>query len=95
MGRNKKHPEHNPEQLMNELLDNLVGVWTGEKEPELKAVSAELEMSPAKVRKLLITASTRDAICDEWRLAPPLTPLVRYAMMHTSGHRMAPVPARF
>ena len=60
MGRKKKHPEHNPEQLMNELLDNLVQVWTGEKEPELKAISAELEMSPAKVRKLLITASTRD-----------------------------------
>ena len=60
MGRKKKHPEHNPEQFMNELLDNLVQVWTGEKEPELKAVSAELEMSPAKVRKLLITASTRD-----------------------------------
>lgn len=60
MGRKKKHPDHNPEQLMNELLDNLVGLWTSEKEPELKAVSAELEMSPAKVRKLLITASTRD-----------------------------------
>lgn len=60
MGRKKKHPEHNPEQLMNELLDNLVQVWTGEKEPELKAVSAELEMSPAKVRKLLITAGERD-----------------------------------
>ena len=60
MGRKKKHPEHNPEQLMNELLDNLIQVWTGEIEPELKAVSAELEMSPAKVRKLLITAGERD-----------------------------------
>lgn len=60
MGRKKKHPEHKPEQLMNELLDGLVQVWASEKEPELKRVSAELELSPAKVRKLLITAGERD-----------------------------------
>ena len=30
---------------------------------------------------------------DERRFAPPLTPPVRYAMMQSSGHRMAPLPA--
>ena len=54
MGRKKKLPEHNPEQLMNELLTNLIQVWTSEKEPELKRIAKELEISPAKVRKLLI-----------------------------------------
>ena len=62
MGRKKKHPEHTAEaeKMMNELLDGLVAVWTAERDPELKTVSAELEMSPAKVRKLLITAGERD-----------------------------------
>ena len=62
MGRKKKHPEHaaDVEKQMNELLDGLVSIWTGERDPELKAVSAELELSPAKVRKLLITAGGRD-----------------------------------
>lgn len=62
MGRKKKHPDYKQQvqALMNELLDNLVEIWTAEKEPELKAVSAELELSPAKVRKLLISAGERD-----------------------------------
>ena len=62
MARKAKHPNHKQQAqaLMNELLDGLVSIWTSEKEPELKAVSAELEMSPAKVRKLLITAGERD-----------------------------------
>jgi hypothetical protein len=45
---------------MNELLDMIVQVWTSEKEPELKAIAEEIELSPAKLRKLLITASIRD-----------------------------------
>jgi len=62
MGRKQKHPEHAAEsqRLMNELLDMIVQVWTSEKEPELKAVAEEIELSPAKLRKLLITASIRD-----------------------------------
>ena len=62
MGRKQKHPEHTAEsqRLMNELLDMTVQVWTSEKEPELKAIAEEIELSPAKLRKLLITASIRD-----------------------------------
>lgn len=62
MGRKQKHPEHAAEsqRLMNELLDMIVQVWTSEKEPELKAIAEEIELSPAKLRKLLITASIRD-----------------------------------
>ena len=62
MGRNQKHPEHaqRVQQLMNELMDMTVQVWTNEKEPELKAVAEEIGLSPAKLRKLLITAGEQD-----------------------------------
>ena len=62
MGRKQKHPEHaqRAQQLMNELLDMTVQVWTNEKEPELKAIAEETTISPAKLRKLLITAGERD-----------------------------------
>lgn len=62
MGRKLKHPDHKKqaEKLMNELLDSLVLLWTGEKDPQLNTVAEELEMSSAKVRKLLITAGERD-----------------------------------
>lgn len=62
MGRKLKHPNHaaDAQRLMNELLDETVTIWTSEKEPELKSIAAEIEMSPAKLRKLLITAGVRD-----------------------------------
>lgn len=62
MGRKQKHPEHAAEsqRLMNSLLDEVVSLWTSEEEPELKAVAEEVEISPAKLRKLLITAGERD-----------------------------------
>lgn len=62
MGRKPKHPEHKQQAkiLMNNLLDSLVSLWTSEKDPQLSTVSEELEMSAAKVRKLLITAGVRD-----------------------------------
>lgn len=62
MGRHQKHPEHKEKAvaLMNELLDEVVNLWKSEKEPELKAIAEEVEMSPAKLRKLLITAGERD-----------------------------------
>jgi hypothetical protein len=62
MGRKQKHPEHKEraEALMNELLDGVVALWTSEEEPELKAIAEEIELSPAKLRKLLITAAERD-----------------------------------
>ena len=62
MGRKQKHPEHATEsqRLMNELLDMTVQVWSEQENPELKAIAEEIELSPAKLRKLLITASIRD-----------------------------------
>ena len=62
MGRKLKHPNHaaDAQRLMNELLDETVTIWTSEKEPELKSIASETEMSPAKLRKLLITAGVRD-----------------------------------
>ena len=62
MGRKQKHPEHKEraEALMNTLLDEVVSLWTSEEEPELKAVAEEVEISPSKLRKLLITAAERD-----------------------------------
>ena len=62
MGRKQKHPEHATEaqRLMNSLLDEVGRLWTSEEEPELKAVAEEVEISPAKLRKLLITAGERD-----------------------------------
>ena len=62
MGRKQKHPEHAAElqRLMNELLDEVVGLWESEDEPELKEIAEAIELSPAKLRKLLITVSIRD-----------------------------------
>ena len=64
MWRQKKYPDHEERSrvLMNELLDELVLLWTKEENPELKTVAEELEMSAAKVRKLLITAGERDKV---------------------------------
>ena len=45
---------------MNTLLDEVASLWTAEDEPELKTISEEIELSPAKLRKLLITAGERD-----------------------------------
>ena len=62
MGRKPKHPNHaaDAQRLMNDLLDEAVTIWTSEKEPEHKYIAAEIEMSPAKLRKLLITAGVRN-----------------------------------
>ena len=58
----QKHPEnvHREKQLMNALLDEVVKLWKSEKEPELKKVSEKMNLSQAKIRKLLITAGERD-----------------------------------
>ena len=62
MGRKLKHPDHKEKaaSLMNALLDEVVDLWTAEENPELKTIAEECELSPAKLRKLLITASVRD-----------------------------------
>ena len=46
--------------LMNELLDEIVQVYTVDCKYNIKYTADQLEMSSAKVRKLLITANERD-----------------------------------
>ena len=62
MGRKQKHPEHaaKSQRLMNALLDEVVNLWSEQESPELKTIAEEVEISPAKLRKLLITAGERD-----------------------------------
>lgn len=62
MGRKQKHPEHKEKAatLMNALLNEVVNLWSEQESPELKAIAEEIEISPAKLRKLLITAGERD-----------------------------------
>ena len=64
MGRKQKHPEHKDKAatLMNSLLDEVVKIWIGDDQPELKAVAEEVEISASKLRKLLITAGERDGV---------------------------------
>lgn len=61
MGRKQKHPEHATEaqRLMNALLDEVVGLWESEEEPELKAVAEEISLSPAKLRKCICRPNSR------------------------------------
>lgn len=75
MSRPPKHPEHKEqaEKLMNDLLDSLVSLWKSEKDPQLQSIAEELEMSAAKVRKLLITAGVRD---DETYYSSPMADYV-------------------
>lgn len=64
MGRNAKYPEHKEKAatLMNTLLDEVVAAWTEQENPKLNAVAEEVEISEAKLRKLLITAGERDGV---------------------------------
>lgn len=77
MGRKQKHPEHKEKAtaLINELLDEVVAAWIVEKNPELKTIAEEIELSPAKLRKLLITAGERDK--HTYYESPVATQIVR------------------
>lgn len=59
----KKKPAQDKkiQRLMNELLDEIIQVYTVDCNYNLNETSVQLEMSTAKVRKLLITANERDS----------------------------------
>ena len=60
MGRNKKKPEYDPEKIMNELIESVVECYlaTGDSKDEMsiRSIAEEFDITPLKVRKLLITA---------------------------------------
>ena len=56
----RKNLREETKQQINELMDTVVHLWIGDDYPTLSRVSEEIEMSPAKVRKLLISAGVRD-----------------------------------
>lgn len=62
MPRRPKKPNHQKVamQQMNELMDVVVQCWKESEKPTVLGIAEELELSPAKVRKLLITAGLRD-----------------------------------
>ena len=65
MARPKKKPNYDPNKVMNDLLDTVVDAYdksfvVNPEHGELKMVASELDMTPIKVRKLLITAGIRD-----------------------------------
>ena len=65
MARPKKKPNYDPNKVMNDLLDTVVDAYdksfvVNPEHGELKMVASELDMTPIKIRKLLITAGIRD-----------------------------------
>ena len=60
MGRNKKKPEYDPEKIMNELIESVVECYlaTGDSKDEMsiRSIAEEFDITPLKVRKILITA---------------------------------------
>jgi len=56
MARPKKRPHYDPDKIMKNLLDAVSESY--EETGELKQTAAEFDMSPLKIRKLLITSGT-------------------------------------
>ena len=54
MARPKKRPHYDPDKIMKNLLDAVSESY--DETGELKQTAAELDMSPLKIRKLLITS---------------------------------------
>lgn len=57
MPRPRKKPNYNPEIVMKELVAEVVELYaTSEKEVSIRQIADEFDMTPLKIRKLLITA---------------------------------------
>ena len=60
MGRNKKKPEYDSEKIMKELIASIVECYlaTGDSKDEMsiRSIAEEFDITPLKVRKILITA---------------------------------------
>lgn len=67
MPRPRKKPNYNPEIMMKELVAEVVELYTtSEKEVSIRQIADEFDMTPLKIRKLLITAGVFSSdICDQ------------------------------
>ena len=78
MGRKQKHPEHTQraQELMNSLLDEVVGLWTSEEEPKLKAIAEEIGLLLPEYDGLkehhvrTYRQSERQEVCSSRRVFP-------------------------
>ena len=59
MGRPRKKPHYDSEKIMKELIGAVVESF--EETGELKLTAAEFDMSPIKIRKILITAGVYES----------------------------------
>ena len=67
MARPKKNPHFNPEIVMQELMSEVGGLYAGSGERmSIRQIADEFDITPLKVRKLLITADAFSSdICDQ------------------------------
>lgn len=67
MPRPRKKPNYNPEIVMKELVAEAAELYaTSEKEVSIRQIADEFDMTPLKIRKLLITAGVFSSdICDQ------------------------------
>ena len=67
MPRPRKKPNYNPEIVMKELVAEVVELYTtSEKDVSIRQIADEFDMTPLKIRKLLITAGVFSSdICDQ------------------------------
>lgn len=64
MGRNKKKPTYDPQQILSEMIDAAVENYSETK--SLQKTADELDLNPIKIRKLLITANSyQSEIADD------------------------------
>ncbi len=56
MGRNKKKPEYDPQQILSDMMNVAAEIYAETK--SLQKTANELDLNPIKVRKLLITANS-------------------------------------
>lgn len=67
MTRPRKKPNYNPKIVMKELVAEVVELYaTSEKEVSIRQIADEFDMTPLKIRKLLITAGVFSSdVCDQ------------------------------
>lgn len=67
MPRPRKKPNYNPKIVMQELVVEVVELYTtSEKEVSIRQIADEFGMTPLKIRKLLITAGVFSSdVCDQ------------------------------